>query len=165
MENESFVTNSELWRRAQAEPEPDWRDLYGHVGLRGTAADTAAECARLHKAGEPLAELWRFGVLQALDSYLSARRRGGPVLARGVFAQEPPATGAAEIDAAYAALAEHLAEQDGWEPATWVNDPRRRVEHWYANTPVIFRAQADEQSPKAFRTRGIFITPEALWRA
>ncbi len=73
MASGKFLSVGELWSHAQAEPEPDWHGLYGHVGLRGTAAATAVECARLRAAGEPLGELWRFGILQTLDFYQCAR--------------------------------------------------------------------------------------------
>lgn len=91
-----------------ATPTPD-------VGVRHTAAQNAANCRRVLHKGETLEACWRFGILQTLDDYTSALRRGGPSLAAGVFTDEPARAGAAEIDAAFAALAEHLANRDGWE--------------------------------------------------
>lgn len=135
------------------------------VGVRHTAAQNAADCRALLAGGESLDECWRFGILQTLDDYTSVLRRGGTALAAGVFADEPPYTGAAPVDAAFAALAEYLAERDGWHAPAWVLDPSRRTEAWYPAVPVIFRAEADQESPNAFRRRGILITSRSLARA
>lgn len=135
------------------------------VGLRHTAAQNAADCLRLLGDGEPLDTCWRFGILQTLDDYTSVLRRGGTSLASEVFTDEPPLTGAVEIDAAFAALAEHLADRDGWEPPLWALDPSRRTTAWYPAVPLIFRDEADRESPDAFRRRGILITSRSLARA
>lgn len=135
------------------------------VGVRHTAAQNAADCHRLLRDGDTLDACWRFGILQTLDDYTSALRRGGPSLAADVFTDEPPRAGAAEIDAAFAALAEYLANRDGWEPPLWVLDPSRRTTAWYPAVPTIFRKDADRESPDAFRRRGILITSRSLARA
>lgn len=95
----------------------------------------------------------------------STLRRGGITLAAQVFAEEPPSTGAAQIDAAFAALADHLAERDGWRAPSWAVDAARRTSSWYPAVPDVFRAEADRESPRAFRERGIFITGRSLARA
>ncbi|HLR96311.1 MAG TPA: hypothetical protein VK053_17440 [Jiangellaceae bacterium] len=135
------------------------------VGLRHTAAQNAASCRAMLAIDEPLDACWRFGILQTLDDYTSASRRGGPDLAAGVFTDEPPHTGSVEIDAAFAALAEHLAERDGWPTPAWASDPSRRTTAWYPSVPAIFHADADRESPEAFRRRGILITSRSLSRA
>lgn len=135
------------------------------VGLRHTAAQNAVACRTLLADGESLDACWRFGVLQTLDDYNSALRRGGPGLASGVFTDEPPRTGALEVDAAFAALAEYLAERDGWQTPGWVHDSSRRTSGWYPAVPVIFRPDADLESPEAFGQRGILITSRSLARA
>lgn len=135
------------------------------VGVRHTAATNAAVCRTLVNDGEALDVCWRLVVLQTLDDYTSALRRGGPDLAAGVFADEPPRTGSVEVDAAFAALAEHLAERDGWPTPAWAQDPSRRTAGWYPAVPAIFRAEADRESPGAFRRRGILITSRSLARA
>ncbi|MEI2777619.1 MAG: hypothetical protein V9G19_16920 [Tetrasphaera sp.] len=135
------------------------------VGVRHTAAQNAAACRALLAAGEALDACWRFGILQTLDDYTSALRRGGPDLAAGVFADEPPRTGASEVDAAFAALAVHLAERDGWQEPAWALDSERRTDGWYPAVPAIFRSEADRESPEAFRSRGILITSRFLARA
>ncbi len=135
------------------------------VGLRHTAAQNASACRSLLASGESLDECWRFGILQTLDDYISSLRRGGVSLAAGVFNDEPPHTGAAEVDAAFAALAEYLAVRDGWQTPSWAQDASRRTTAWYPAVPAIFHAEADHESPEAFRRRGIFITSRSLARA
>ncbi|GGM35214.1 hypothetical protein [Microbacterium saperdae] len=135
------------------------------IGVRHTAAQNAADCRRLLSDGEPLDVCWRFGVLQTLDDYTSALRRGGPSLAAEVFTDEPARVGAAEIDAAFAALADYLADRDGWAAPAWALDPSRCTTAWYPAVPVIFREDADRESPDAFRRRGILITSRSLARA
>lgn len=136
-----------------------------NVGVRNTAAQNAAACRTLITSGEHLDECWRFGILQTLDDYTSALRRGGPGLAAGVFTDEPPRTGAVEVDAAFAALADYLAERDNWQAPSWALDSSRRTTGWYPAVPAIFHNDADQESPEAFRRRGILITSRSLARA
>jgi hypothetical protein len=151
-----------LLERAQTAPayEPG-----AGVGVRHTAADNAARCAVLLAARETPDACWRFGVLQTLDDYTSTLRRGGIALAAQVFAAEPAPTGSVDVDAAFAALAEYLAERDGWLTPRWTADPARRADSWYPAVPVIFRAEAERDSPRAFREHGILITGRSLDRA
>lgn len=135
------------------------------VGVRHTAASNARDCAQLLADGDSVEACWRFGILQTLDDYTSTLRRGGPDLAAEVFTDEPPHTGAVQIDAAFAALADHLAERDGWAPPAWAQDPARRTTAWYPLVPEMFRGDADRESPDAFRERGILITSRSLARA
>ena len=104
----------ELIEKAQSAPGVDWRALSSDGPLRHTARSNARECARMLLEDDSLAACWRFGVLQALDDYTSAVRRRGLDLGAMVFAREPEPTGSHEIDAAFAALADHLSERDGW---------------------------------------------------
>lgn len=135
------------------------------VGVRHTAADNARVCRSILAAGEGLDACWRFGILQTVDDYTSVLRRGGPAVAAEVFTDEPEPTGTAQLDAAFAALADHLAERDGWEPPSWALDATRRTQTWYPAVPAIFRADAERESPRAFRQRGILITARSLARA
>lgn len=135
------------------------------VGVRHTAAQSAEACRALLAEGESLDGCWRFGILQTLDDYSSVLRRGGPDLAATVFTDEPSHTGAAPLDAAFAALAEYLADRDGWHAPDWVSDPSRHTDGWYPAVPAIFRSDADNESPEAFRRRGILITARSLARA
>jgi hypothetical protein len=153
---------AELIRRALAEPphEPP-----AGVGVLHTAKGNAAGCAIMLAAGDTPETCWRFGILQTLDDYMSTFRRGGPALAAGVFADEPDPTGSAELDAAFAALAEHLARRDGWTAPAWVSDPARRADGWYPDVPPSLRAEAERDSPPAFKARGILITSLSLSRA
>ncbi len=137
-----------------------------HIGVRHTAAQNAEACRALLADGEALDGCWRFGILQSLDDYTSVLRRGGPDLAAGVFTDEPPRTGSVHLDAAFAALADYLANRDGWPAPAWVSDPSRRTATaWYPAVPAIFRTDADKESPEAFRRRGILITARSLARA
>jgi hypothetical protein len=135
------------------------------VGVRHTAAGNAAGCAELIADGESADDGWRFGVLQTLDDYNSTLRRGGPQLASQVFMDEPAPTGSARLDAAFAALAEHLAARDGWTAPAWAGNPARRADDWYPGVPAIFKDEADKDSPPAFARRGIWITTRSLDRA
>lgn len=135
------------------------------VGVRHTAAQNAEVCRGLLADGETLDGCWRFGILQTLDDYTSVLRRGGPDLAAGVFTDEPPRTGTAQLDAAFAALADYLAARDGWPTPAWTSAPSRRTDAWYPAVSVIFRADAEKESPEAFRRRGILITARSLARA
>lgn len=145
--------------------EPLGQELYADIGLRHTANDNAAECASMLHAGRSLDECWRFGILQTLDDYTSTLRRGGTELAQQVFSLEPAPTGATEIDAAFAALAEYLADRDGWVTPQWAFQAHRRVEAWFPAVPRIYRQFARVQSPEVFRSRGNFITDTSLARA
>ena len=151
-----------LLERAQTAPayEPD-----AGVGVRHTAADNAAHCAVLLAAGDTPEACWRFGILQTLDDYASTLRRGGTALAAQVFAAEPAPTGSTRVDAAFAALADHLAELDDWPVPAWAMNSARRADAWYPAVPSIFRAEAERDSPRAFRERGILITGRSLSRA
>ena len=135
------------------------------VGVRHTAAQNAAVCRALIDDGESADVCWRYGILQTLDDYTSTRRRGGPTLAAGVFADEPARTGSAEVDAAFAALADYLADRDGWQTPAWALDPSRSTSGWYPAVPAIFYADADQESPEPFRSRGILVTSRSLARA
>lgn len=135
------------------------------IGVRHTAADNARACRNLLDEGERLDACWRFSILQTLDDYTSVLRRGSPTVAAGVFADEPEPTGAVQLDAAFAALADHLAERDGWQAPAWALDPDRRTDSWYPAVPANFHADADWESPRAFRRRGIFLTARSLLRA
>ena len=155
----------ELVARSQAQPEPDWAEVYG-TELGNDAADAAAECHRLIGLGEPLLACWRYGVLQAVDYYDSARRRGGLGLAAQVFGREPAPTGAAEVDAAFAALAEHLAVRDGWTTPKWAMSLGRTASApWYVVDVPAYRAIIEQEAPPAFRQRGVFISAHGLDRA
>lgn len=153
---------SELRRRSDAQPHVVPAD----AAVRHTAAGNAARVTDLLHSGESAAAAWRFGILQTLDDYRSTLRRAGTTVAATVFADEPAPTGSLELDAAFAALAEHLAMSDGWAPPTWATDTARTVHgRWFATTPELFRDEAVSDSPPAFRKRGIFITRYALSRA
>ncbi|SHI53708.1 hypothetical protein SAMN02745244_00552 [Tessaracoccus bendigoensis DSM 12906] len=149
-----------LLARSLAEPDQVSADR----SLRHDAASNAVFGRLLLAEGEELAEVWRLAVLQTLDDYSSALKRGGVELAQCVFHHEPALTGSAEIDAAFAGLAEYLADRDGWVAPEWTS-AAATVARWYPGVPRIFREDADRESPPAFRRRGIFITDSSLARA
>ena len=137
------------------------------IGVLHTPAGNARDAAELVADGEPPTAGWRFGVLQTLDDYTSTSHRGGAELGAGVFTDPPAPTGSVELDAAFAALAEYLAERDGWTPPAWTSDAWRSVApaEWWASTPSIYRDIALDESPRPFRERGIWITLSGLARA
>ncbi|RZS39123.1 hypothetical protein EV193_104336 [Herbihabitans rhizosphaerae] len=115
--------------------------------------------------GERSTALWRFAVLQMLDAYRSVLRCDGAVAAGAMWETEPPATGHAGVDASFAALAEYLADRDGWAAPEWSNDPARVAEPpWYVTDLPRQRERADVESPEPFRRRGVFITADGLRR-
>jgi hypothetical protein len=116
--------------------------------------------------GSALRDVWRHAVLQMLDDYASVMRHRGTAAAAAMWAQPPHLTGDRRVDAALAALGEHLARQDGWTPPAWVVDPRREAEPWWFVTALRgLHARALVESPLSFRKRGVFITSGALDRA
>lgn len=131
-----------------------------------TVGDAAAAATRVLSADSTaLGEAWRFGILQVLDDYERARRAGGTARAAALFAEAPPPTGDCRVDAAQAALAEHLARRDGWTPPRWAfTDDRYAQPWWFVSGLVSWHATALVQSPAAFRKRGVFITDRALDR-
>jgi hypothetical protein len=154
---------TEMIRLAEEAPAAPVRS----AGVLHAAAGIAMDAAELVAAGEPLTAGWRFGVLQTLDDYTSTCRRGGVALGAGVFTDPPAPTGSVELDAAFAALAEYLAERDGWTPPAWSFEAWRSVAPavWWAATPSIYCDIALEESPRPFRDRGIWITLSGLARA
>ena len=129
------------------------------------AEGAAALAVDLLASGEPLPAVWRFCLLQLMDDYDQELRLAGAGRASARFKQEPPATGSAEVDAALAAFAEHLARRDGWPVPGWARKPGRYAARWWFVTPLQgFHATALQESPASFRTRGVFVTAGALSR-
>lgn len=134
------------------------------VGLDAAGAGRLAE--QMLTNGERLTDVWRHVILQLLDDYESDRRREGAAVACGRFDVEPAPTSSRQVDAALAALAEHLARRDGWPTPAWAVDSRRYAPRWWFVTPLTgMHASALQQSPSAFRRRGVFITADGLARA
>ena len=125
------------------------------------AAETAREL--LTKSSQNLNEVWRHCILQLFDDYSSSLRSSEP--AHGLLLPEPPPTGDSRVDAALAALTEHLARCDGWSPPAWVRDLNRYAQpSWFVAGLRSLEATAIQESPLSFRKRGIFITAGALSR-
>lgn len=148
---------------AQSLAAPDYVPAWGP--FLHTASGNAGSVTRLLSEGGSLAEGWRFGVLQTLDDYESTKRRAGIEVAAQVFSDEPAPTGYSELDAAFAALADYLAERDGWDVPQWAAAETRKTEDWFPGVPEVFREAALIESPRAFRDRGIFTTEAGLSRA
>ncbi len=109
--------------------------------------------------------IWRHVVLQLLDDYESERRHQGATVAARRFAPDPGRTRSPQVDAALAALAEHLARRDGWATPGWALDSSRYTRQWWFVTPLKgLHPTALQQSPSAFRRRGVFITADGLAR-
>lgn len=130
-----------------------------------TATDVAG-CAAQALQDEPARRGGAFRcVLQLLDDYTRAVRDGGWSAGAALFRDTPPATGDSGVDAAIAALAEHLARRDGWRPPAWAFDELRYAEPWWFVSGVrAWHAIALVESPLAFRKRGVFLTSSALER-
>jgi hypothetical protein len=146
---------------------PVWTGIAGEEPeIRHDAAMNAAYAATLLDHGDAFKYVWQFGILQTIDDYQSARRRGGVDLAATVFAAEPDRTGSAELDAAFAALADFLASRDGWTPPAWAADPTRSVKgEWYGALPPSMHDEARHDAVEQFRRRGVMVTEHSLSRA
>jgi hypothetical protein len=130
-----------------------------------TVNDAAEVAGMLLAEGKPLGRIWRFAVLQLLDDYSSVLQHQGVEAARQMWADAPASTGDARVDAALAALAEHLARRDGWAVPRWARDPGREAMPWWFVTELRgLHPRALVESPSSFRRRGVFITSDALER-
>ncbi|HMR49739.1 MAG TPA: hypothetical protein PKE40_10700 [Arachnia sp.] len=155
----------ELIARANAEPPIDWGTFSTQNDVRWSIVDAARTCADLLRSGAPLSDCWRFGVLQTIDSYNFLVRSRGTRLAAQVFAAAPPRTGSRDVDAAFAALADHFARRDGWTPEPWVLDPQRVTDRWYVADIPAFEHWVKAETPPAFAERGVWIAANSLDRA
>ena len=125
----------------------------------------AAESTRRIAAGEPLKFVWRYPLLQLLDDYTSTVAQLGVEAGASMWTREPPRTGDARVDAAFAALAEHLARRDGWTVPAWTIGSSRETPQWWFVTDLVgLHPTALIESPLSFRKRGVFITRDALVR-
>jgi hypothetical protein len=133
------------------------------IGLDvGGAASLAAEMLARR---ESLLMVWRHCLVQLLDDYSREAARLGAETAASRFDIEPPLSGAPEVDAALAALAEFLARRDGWPAPAWARDPGRYSPRWWFVTPLRgMHPTALQESPPSFRTRGVFVTAGGLSR-
>lgn len=133
------------------------------------AASTARDVVGIASEGGCLNDLWRFGILQTIDLYHNDWRLGGRTRAKSVFTREP-ITGVAEIDCAYAALAEYLAERDGWSRPSWTSRPCKCDRPWLPaqrpeyDLPERVIDEAIEQAPDSFRVRNIYVGLDDLAR-
>ncbi|GAA2370993.1 hypothetical protein Cme02nite_44820 [Catellatospora methionotrophica] len=131
-----------------------------------TVDDAAATAARMLLSGERLSRVWRFALTQMLDDYMSALRNSGRDAAARMWQECPSPTGDVRVDAAFAAMAEHLGRRDGWPVPSWARDPLREALPWWFVTDLQgLRPRALVESPSSFRRRGVFITLGALERA
>jgi len=132
---------------------------------RSTAAGAAVSAVEMMAAGSPLEDVWRYAIVQLLDDYTSVLRREGTEVAAPMFAERPDSTGDVRVDAALAALAEHLARRDGWPAPAWATEPGRETREWWFVTELrAFHPRALVESPLSFRKRGVFVTRDALER-
>lgn len=96
---------------------------------------------------------------------LLQRASHGPASAAELFSEPPPRTRDPRVDAALAALAEHLSRRDGWSTPGWALDPSRESAHWRFVTPLTgMQAQVLVESPLSFRKRGVLISADGLSR-
>ncbi|SHK90350.1 hypothetical protein SAMN05421803_14123 [Nocardiopsis flavescens] len=127
--------------------------------------EAAEDAVGMLSGGGALKDVWRFAVIQLLDDYESRLRREGVAAAAILFRETPDPTGDPRVDAAFAALAEHLARRDGWSVPEWA-DSRDRVslDWWFVTDLRGLHPLALRESPLSFRKRGVFITASALER-
>lgn len=126
------------------------------------AADSAIVMLR---DGERLSRLWRYVFVQMLDDYTSVRRHAGVSAAARMWVAAPKGTGDGRVDAAFAAMAEHLARRDGWTVPSWAWLSEREAWPWWFVTELRgLHPRALVESPSSFRRRGVFITSGALDR-
>lgn len=127
--------------------------------------DAATTATDLLIEGAELRTVWKHAVVQLLDDYTSVLRRDGIAQAAAMWSPSPHPTGDRRVDAALAALGEHLARRDGWPAPPWTRDSGREAEPWWFVTPLRgMHPKALVESPLAFRKRGVFITSGALER-
>ncbi len=105
-------------------------------------------------------ESWRLAVRDFLDAF----GRALPEERQALVDDEPPPFD--EVGDAYlAALAEHLAFHHDLVRPGWCVEPRRFLRRmWFASDSPGLRATAIQQSPAAFRRRGLFIGATTLQR-
>ena len=120
------------------------------------APDSLKQVAERARAGDP----WRSAVRDFLDGFTLA----APEARQALLDEEPPPFD--EVGDAYlAALAEHLSFHHGLVRPEWCVDPRRFLPRmWFASRAPGLRATAIQQSPAAFRRRGLFIGATTLQR-
>lgn len=130
-----------------------------------SVARAARDAVGLLDRGEPLSAVWRHAVVQLLDVYESRRRHAGMDAAAALFDQPPELTGDSRVDAAFAALAEHLARRDDWPVPDWARDPTRSTDDWWFVTELPgMHPWSLRESPLSFRRRGVFIAANGLER-
>jgi hypothetical protein len=130
-----------------------------------SVSDAAAAARRMLANGESLGRVWRFALVQMLDDYESVLRHDGIDAAARMYVGAPRGTGNRQVNAAFAALAEHLARRDGWRVPDWTRDPAREAMPWWFVTELRgLHPTALVESPPSFRKRGVFITRGALER-
>ena len=118
--------------------------------------DSLHRVAERAQAGEP----WRVAARDFLDGFALASTE----IAQRLLDDEPPAFDPVG-DVYLAALAEHLAFHHQLDRPAWCVDPRRFGRRmWFASDAPGLRATAIQQSPAAFRRRGLFIGATTLGR-
>lgn len=99
-----------------------------------------------------------------MRDFLDGFDRASPDVRQILLDEEPPPFD--EVGDAYlAALAEHLAFHHDLVRPAWCVDARRFLRRmWFASDAAGLRATAIQQSPAAFRRRGLFIGATTLQR-
>lgn len=129
------------------------------------AAQAGREAAELLRQGEPLKTVWRLAVIQLLDVYESRLRLKGKDAAAAIFDEVPELTGDSRVDAAFGALAEHLARRDDWPVPDWAREPTRFTRRWWFVTELRgMHPWSLRESPLSFRRHGVFIAANGLER-
>ncbi|MFC0862547.1 hypothetical protein ACFHYQ_09595 [Sphaerimonospora cavernae] len=99
---------------------------------------------------------WRL-IAEFLEEY----RHEQPETRLGLLSAEPSSVGDSRWDVFLAALAEHLAAQEGQAGPAWT-ETRRLRQFWFPFNSPAARVDAFVHAPASFRRRGVFIHPQEL---
>ncbi len=128
--------------------------------------DCAALMERMQRHvadGDTHADLFRFGVLQAMKWYDNDVAERGPLAGAALFERAPGTTGDRGLDAAFAAMAEWLATRDSWLSPAWAVN-LAAPEPWYASNYPGSQAHARATCPALWRRHNVWIGDRALLR-
>jgi hypothetical protein len=115
----------------------------------------------LERLGDLLAHSDESRRWRLIAEFLEEHRWEAPDSRARLFEAEPAATGDEHWDVFLAALAEHLAAQDGHSAPSWA-EARTLRKFWFPFNTRAARVDAVVHAPAAFRRRGVFVSPQEL---
>lgn len=107
----------------------------------------------------------RSDALRMLFGFVDDFRGSEPDGQVSLVQEAPPPTGATDIDAALAAVAEFCCVEAGMETPRWAMEPSRMARPWLfvASNPA-FHAYVMANTPISFARRGVFVAREVFAR-